>query len=152
MNNKLVILQVEDCEEDVFLLKYAFKRAEIENPVYVAVDGQQAIEYLGGAGTYSDRKQYPLPCLVLLDLKLPRKKGLEVLEWIRAEPTLKWLIVIILSSSIHDKDVERAYQLGANAFLMKPSDTATLADIAQALKQFWLVHNCPPLECSSGSV
>lgn len=150
MNRKLAILQVEDCEEDVFLLKYAFRRAGLENPVSVVVDGQQAIDYLAGTDKYADRKEYPLPCLVLLDLKLPRKKGLEVLEWIRAEPTLKWLIVIILSSSIHDKDVERAYELGANAFLVKPSDTDALADICQALKHFWLVHNCPPLECNPG--
>ena len=138
------ILHVEDREEDVFLLKYAFKRAGIENQVQVVMDGQEAIEYLEGSGKYTDRTRYPLPCLVLLDLKLPHIMGLEVLQWIRQQPSLKTLIVIVLSSSIHEGDVQRAYELGVNAFLVKPSSTDTLADICQAFKHFWLTHNQPP--------
>src|SRR5436305_133375 len=110
------ILHVEDSTEDVFLLQYAFKRAEIKNAVQVAADGQQAIDYLTGAGKFANREEFPLPYLVLLDLKLPHKMGLEVLEWIRQQPSLKSLIVIILTSSIYDGDIEKAYQLGANAF------------------------------------
>src|SRR5215208_4641784 len=120
------ILHVEDREEDVFLLKYAFKRAGIENQVQVVMDGQEAIEYLEGSGKYTDRTRYPLPCLVLLDLKLPHIMGLEVLQWIRQQPSLKTLIVIVLSSSIHEGDVQRACELGVNAFLVKPSSTDTL--------------------------
>jgi CheY-like chemotaxis protein len=141
------ILHVEDREEDVFLLQYAFKRAEINNPVQVAANGQEAIDYLAGAGKFSNRSQFPLPCLVLLDLKLPHKMGLEVLEWIRQQPALKALVVIVLTSSIDSGDIRRAYGLGANAYLVKPSDTGTLADMCMALKHFWLVHNTPPEEC-----
>src|ERR1051325_11620971 len=140
------ILHVEDREEDVFLLNYAFRRAEIKNPVYVAADGQQALDYLGGAGKFADRSKFPLPCLVLLDLQLPHKMGLEVLEWIRQQPSLKALIVITLSSSLHEGDIRRAYELGTNAFLVKPASADMLADMCQALKHFWLVHNQTPSE------
>ena len=146
MSNNRSILYVEDREEDVVLLKYAFKRADIQNPVQVANDGQKAIDYLAGNGKYADRSQFPLPGMVLLDLQLPYKMGLEVLEWIRQQPSLKTLIVIILSSSTHHGDVRRAYELGTNAFLVKPSGVDTLADICQALKHFWLIHNQPPVE------
>ena len=140
------ILHVEDRPEDVFLLEYAFKRAEILNPVQVAVHGQEAIDYLAGTGSFSDRVRFPLPCLVLLDLKLPHKTGLDVLQWIREQPSLKSLIVVILSSSIDAGDVRRAYELGVNAFLVKPADTNVLADMCVALKHFWLTHNQPPIE------
>lgn len=135
------ILHVEDRPEDVFLLQYAFKRAEIQNPVQVAVDGQEATDYLAGAGKFADRARFPLPCLVLLDLKLPHKMGMEVLEWIRQQPSLKSLIVIILSSSIFEGDIERAYELGANAFLVKPANINTMAEMCKALKDFWLTFN-----------
>lgn len=140
------ILHVEDREEDVFLLRYAFKRAEIANPVHVVTDGRQAINYLAGSGEFADRERFPLPGLVLLDLKLPQIMGLDVLEWIREESPVKWLIVLILTSSIHEKDVQRAYDLGVNGFLVKPADTATLTDMSRALKHFWLAHNRPPAE------
>jgi CheY-like chemotaxis protein len=144
MSTEGVILQVEDREEDVFLLKYALQRAEISNPVQVAADGREAVEYLAGEGKFADRTKFPLPALVLLDLKLPHLMGLEVLQWIRQQPALKPLIVIILSSSIHGEDVRRAYELGANAFLVKPSDTNVLADICRSIKHFWLTHNLLP--------
>jgi CheY-like chemotaxis protein len=141
------ILHVEDREEDVFLLNYAFKRAQITNPVQVVMDGQEAIDYLAGSGKFADRTQFPLPSLVLLDLQLPSKTGLEILEWIRQQPAYRSLIVIVLSSSIHEGDIRRVYELGANAFLVKPSSTTILADMCQALKHFWLIHNQPPAEC-----
>lgn len=141
------ILHVEDREEDVFLLRYAFKRAGIETPVEVVSDGKEAIDFLGGTGKFAGRSEFNPPCLVLLDLKLPQKMGLEVLEWIRSQPALRRLIVIILSSSIHEGDVQRAYELGVNAFLVKPASTDTLADMCVALKHFWLIHNHSPIEC-----
>ena len=146
MLNNRSILYVEDREEDVILLKYAFKRADIQNHVEVANDGQKAIDYLSGSGKYADRSQFPMPGIVLLDLQLPYKMGLEVLEWIRQQPSLKALIVIILSSSTHHGDVRRAYELGTNAFLVKPSGVDALVDICQALKHFWLTHNRPPVD------
>jgi CheY-like chemotaxis protein len=144
VNDAPLILQVEDREEDVFLLQRALQRAALMARVQVATDGQDAIDYLAGHGRYSDRQRFPLPYLVLLDLKLPLLMGLDVLAWIRAQPRLRALIVIVLSSSIHEADVQRAYDLGANAFLVKPSDINTLTDMCQALKHFWLTYNQPP--------
>jgi CheY-like chemotaxis protein len=106
------ILLVEDERNDVFLLQYAFEAAGIANPLRVVEDGQEAVEYLGGAGKYADRDQFPMPCLVLLDLKLPVKSGHDVLRWIQRQPALKALVVIVLSSSREKNDVDTAYQLG----------------------------------------
>lgn len=145
MTGSDTILHVEDRPEDVLILRYAFKQAEILNPVQVVTDGQQAVDYLSGKGTYADRKQFPIPCLILLDLKLPIKLGMQVLEWIRRQPTLKSLIVIILSSSIQEGDIKRAYELGANAFLVKHCDSRVTIDMCKAIKQFWLLHNQAPL-------
>lgn len=145
--NPFPILHVEDCDEDVFLLQYAFKRAGIANPVQVVNDGQMALDYLFGVGNYSDRTLYPLPCLVLLDLKLPRATGLEVLEKMRSDELLRQIIVVILTASVNASDVRRAYDLGVNAFLIKPSDNDVLTDMCQALKHFWLTHNQPPERC-----
>jgi len=135
------ILQVEDDENDVFLMERAFAHAGITNPVRVAVDGQAAIDYLSVAGAFGDRQNYPLPCLVLLDLKLPKISGLEVLEWIRRQPELKKLVVVLFSSSLSPDEVERAYELGVNSFVQKPSDFRQTAEIAQLLKRWWLGYN-----------
>lgn len=148
MTDNDTILQVEDREEDVFLLNYALKQAGVRNPVQVASDGQEAIDYLSGAGKFADRAAFPLPCLVLLDLKLPLRMGLEVLEWIRQQPALRTMVVVVLTSSDDESDVRRAYERGANAFLVKPSDATVLVDMCRALKHFWIVHNQPPVECS----
>ena len=114
------ILLVEDERNDVFLLQYAFETAGIANPLQVVEDGQEAVEYLAGNGKYGDREQYPLPCLVLLDLKLPVKSGHDVLRWIQHQRALQPLIVIVLSSSREDDDVNAAYTLGARSYLVKP--------------------------------
>jgi two-component system response regulator len=139
------ILQVEDDENDVFLLQHAMKKAGVANPIQVATDGQQAIDYLKGAGKFADRESFPLPCLVLLDLKLPYVMGLDVLEWIRQQPGMR-LIVILLTASAEDADIATAYRLGANAFLTKPSTASKFVDMAKAIKDFWLTHNTLPQE------
>ena len=139
------ILQVEDDPNDVFLLQHAMTKAGVENPIQVATDGQQAINYLKGAGKFADREKFPLPCLVLLDLKLPYVMGLEVLKWIRQQPGAV-LIVILLTASAQDEDIAVAYRLGANAFLTKPSKSSKLVDMAKAIKDFWLTHNTLPKE------
>src|SRR5579859_5728148 len=108
------ILQVEDEAHDVFLLQRAFLQAGIANPVHVATDGQMAIDYLAGLGKFADRQRYPLPGLVLLDLKLPRRSGREVLEWIRSQPRLSRMVVIVFTSGQYVGDVSLAYELGAN--------------------------------------
>lgn len=135
------ILLVEDNEDDVFFMKRAIKSAAIENAVQVVNDGQQAIDYLDGNEKFSDRAIFPLPVLVLLDLKLPHKSGHEVLSWIREQPEFETLVVIVLTTSREVSDIEKAYRLGANAYLVKPPGAPELIEIVSALKQFWLRHN-----------
>ena len=139
------ILQVEDDPNDVFLFQYAMTKAEVANPVQVARDGQEAIDYLRGAGKFADRGKFPFPCLVLLDLKLPYVMGLEVLKWIRTQ-TDKSLTVLMLTASGEAADIATAYRLGANGFLTKPSEASKLQDIVRAIKDFWLTHNILPEE------
>jgi CheY-like chemotaxis protein len=100
-----------------------------------------AIDYLSGSGAYADRETFPLPCLVLLDLSLPKKKGLEVLAWVRRHPTLKRLVVIVFSSSTLAVDIDRACDLGANSFVTKPNDIHKALEIAELLKGWWLGYN-----------
>jgi two-component system response regulator len=139
------ILQVEDDPNDVFFLQRAMKKAEVTNPIQVASDGQEAIDYLKGTGKFMDRDQFPFPYLVLLDLKLPYVMGLDVLRWIRQQPGLP-PVVIILSASGQEGDIATAYRLGANAFLVKPSDASKLENMVKAIRAFWLTHNTPPQE------
>ena len=139
------ILLVEDDENDVFFMKRAMKAAQILNPLQVAPDGRQAIRYLEGAGEYNDRKCFPLPKLVLLDLKLPYVMGLEVLKWIREQPELKGIIVVVFSSSKMSEDIHAAYLLGANSYLVKPSDPQALTEKVKVIKDYWIdVNRCPP--------
>ncbi len=121
------ILYVEDEPNDVFFLELAFKRAGIKSPLRIAPDGQQAEAYLLGEGEYADRKKHPLPRLVILDINLPLKNGIEVLETIRGHPALRSLPVIILSSSAHDSEVQRAELLGIESYKVKPSNPTELA-------------------------
>jgi CheY-like chemotaxis protein len=115
------ILLVEDDSNDALLLQRALRRAQIDYPVQVVTDGDQAICYLSGKAPFADRAQHPLPALVLLDLKLPRKPGLEVLAWIRNQrQEIKEIPVIVLTSSRHTVDIDQAYALGANSYMAKP--------------------------------
>ena len=141
------ILYAEDTEEDIFLLQHAFERTEISHRLIVVQDGQTAIDYLSGTGEFADRANYPLPCLALLDVKMPQKTGFQVLSWIRAQPGLRWLPVIIFTSSADPGDVRQAYDLGANAYLVKPSSLHEREDVCRALKHFWLIYNQPPAQC-----
>ena len=135
------ILIVEDSEDDLYMLQRSLRIAEIANASRHVEDGQQAIDYLQGVGPYCDRAAYPLPALILLDLKLPLKNGFEVLAWIRQQPVLKTIVVIILTSSGENQDVTQAYELGANAFLVKPTSVDKLTEIVKSLEIFWLRHN-----------
>lgn len=139
------ILQVEDDPNDVFFLRHAMKKAGVANPIQVVTDGQQAIDYLKGVGAFADRQKYPLPCLVLLDLKLPHVMGLDVLRWIRQQSGLT-LVVVMLTASGEDADIATAYRLGVNAFLTKPSEASKLTEMAKAIKAFWLTYNTVPPE------
>ena len=139
------ILQVEDDSNDVFFFQRAIKKAGVPNPIQVARDGQQAINYLQGTGEFADRRQFPLPGLVLLDLKLPYVMGLDVLRWIRQQPGPP-IVVVMLTASGGDEDVATAYRLGANGFLVKPSEADKLDDMVKAIRDFWLTHNALPGE------
>jgi two-component system response regulator len=139
------ILQVEDDPNDVFLFEYAMRKAGVMNPIQVASDGQQAINYLAGAGRFADRKTFPLPCLILLDSKLPHVPGLDVLKWIRQQPGAP-RVVIMMSASEQEADIAAAYRLGANGYLVKPSEAVKFQDMARAIKDFWLTHNLSPSE------
>ena len=142
------ILLVEDDANDVFFMKRAMKLAGMLNPVQVASDGRQAIHYLGGTGEHRDRAQFPLPCLVLLDLKLSHVMGLDVLKWIREQPELKTVIVLVLTSSKLPPDIRKAYFLGANSYLVKPSSPKDLSEMIRMIKLYWLDLNqfAPALE------
>jgi CheY-like chemotaxis protein len=137
------ILLVEDEPNDIFFMQRAFDRAGVVNPLQVVNDGREAMDYFKGEGQFADRAAFPLPCLVLLDLKLPYVMGLDVLRWIRQQPELA-VIVLILSSSAAEADITAAYRLGANGCLVKPSEAHQLVDMVKAVKDYWLTHNTPP--------
>jgi CheY-like chemotaxis protein len=124
---------VEDDEDDVFALKWVLKKAQITNPIQVAPDGQQAIDYLSGVGMYADREKYPLPHLVFLDLKLPYRTGIEVLAWIRQQSRFDSLPVVILSGSDEARDHANAKALGAREYLVKPPTPEQVARILAPL-------------------
>jgi CheY-like chemotaxis protein len=141
MTKDSLILIAEDNEDDFFILQRAFTSAGLSATLHQAIDGEEAIQYLGGAGKYGDRVAYPLPALVLLDLKLPKIPGHDVLAWIRQRPELCGLVVIVLSSSKENSDIEKAYRLGTNAYMVKPSALNELVDAIKALQMFWLRYN-----------
>ncbi len=139
-----VILLVEDDANDVLLIRHAFRKAEVMVTVQIASDGDQAVAYLSGEGEYADRSRYPLPGLVLLDVKLPRRSGHEVLEWIRAKPVLRRIPVVVLTSSDVPDDRNRAYDLGASSYLVKPSGTSDRNEMVRLMGLYWLRLNRPP--------
>jgi CheY-like chemotaxis protein len=141
MTTDRAILLVEDNEDDVFLMKRALQGANVGNPLYVVEDGQEALDYLGGAGKFADRDNYPLPVVVFLDLKLPYISGHDVLAWTRRQKELESLVVIVLTSSNEASDLSRCYALGANSYLVKPPTPDQLEDLARAFKWYWLEYN-----------
>lgn len=144
MNGAYSVLLVEDDPDDVLLTQRAFKKANVANPLQVVTDGEEAVAYLSGQGRFADRGQYPLPMLLLLDLKLLRRSGLEVLEWLRAQPGLRRLPVVVLTSSKESRDVNRAYDLGVNSYLVKPVAFDSLQEMVQSLGFYWLMLNKSP--------
>ncbi len=139
-----VILLVEDDANDVLLIRHAFRKAEVVVTVQIASDGDQAVAYLYGEGEYADRSRYPLPGLVLLDVKLPRRSGHEVLEWMRAKPVLRRIPVVVLTSSDVPDDRNRAYDLGASSYLVKPSGTSDRNEMVRLMGLYWFGLNRPP--------
>jgi CheY-like chemotaxis protein len=138
------ILLVEDDPGDVFRIQRAFRKANLVSSLAVVTDGEKAIQYLSGQDPYQDRDRSPLPVLVLLDLKLPRYSGFEVLSWLRTESNLKQLPVVVLTSSDYQLDIDRAYELGANSYLAKPPAPDALLEMVQTVGLYWSVLNRPP--------
>ena len=145
MSNTSLFLLVEDSADDVLLIRRAFQKANIVNPLKLVTSGDEAIVYLSGVGPYANRAEFPLPSVILLDLKLTGRDGFAVLEWIRWQPTLRNLRVIVLTSSNSVSDVERANALGANSFLVKPVEFSHLVEMMQAIRGYWLwLDQAPP--------
>lgn len=143
LNNRYILL-VEDDENDVVLLKRAFEKAGMRNAIKTVRDGQQAIAYLRGEGGYANRERFPMPFLVLLDLRMPGTNGFEVLQWIRSEAELKRLLVVVLTSSNLQSDVDRAYELGANSYLVKPVGFDEMSNLVLRFDAYWSEINRVP--------
>ncbi|MEG5042638.1 MULTISPECIES: response regulator [unclassified Microcoleus] len=139
MTQTQTILLVEDNPVDILLMQRAFRNETFANTsLQIVRDGDAAVFYLNGDGEYSDRDRYPLPAIILLDLKLPRRSGHEVLIWLRQQPELKRLPVVMLTSSRQTPDVKRAYDLGVNSYLVKPVGFASLLEMMQSFNEYWL--------------
>ena len=143
MKEKIILL-VEDNPDDVELTLRALKRANIYNQVVVLKDGAEALDYFNGTGSYSGRDLKELPAVILLDIKLPKISGLEVLKHIRSNSATQIIPVVILTSSKEEIDVTNGYKLGANSYIRKPVDFIRFYDAVQKLGMYWLLLNEPP--------
>ena len=142
--NNHTILVVEDDPNDILLLERAFEKTRLSNPCHIVRDGEEAITYLSGQGRFADRGRYPLPGLLLLDLKMPRKTGFEVLGWLRAQPGLRRIPTVVMTSSNQISDINRAYDLGANSYVVKPGGFDQLLEVVRSLEVHWLTLNEQP--------
>lgn len=139
MSEPTVILHVEDDPNDIVLLQRAFQKLHKAVNIRNVSNGEEALHYLRGENEFSDRQQFPLPSLMLLDLKLPRKTGLEVLQWLRSQSApLRRLPVVVLTSSSQPVDINCAYESGANAYMVKPVGFEELFNVVKVLGQYWL--------------
>lgn len=146
----MVILLVEDQPTDVLLVRRAFSRANARTVIHSVDDGDAALAYLSGEGEYADRHQHPFPHLLLLDLKLPRRSGLEVLDWVRNHAEFRRLPAIMLTSSSELEDVNQAYDLGINSYLSKPTAFEDLIRLVQTIDDYWVRWNQPPTTGAAG--
>ncbi|MDX1951598.1 MAG: response regulator [Verrucomicrobiota bacterium] len=138
---KTAILIADDSDEDLFLLKRAFSRIGVQNPIYSVKNGREAIQYLKGEGVYSNREQYPFPGILLLDLHMPKADGFEVLRFVRNKLDQEGLLVVVLSRLDELKNIKTAYALGANSFLAKPGDAEELQSLIRTFSDYWLISN-----------
>jgi CheY-like chemotaxis protein len=142
--NLPTILLVEDDAGDVALLLRGFNKAGVLNPIIHLKDGDAALAYLAGVGEYSDRMQYPLPALILLDLKLPGMTGLQLLQWMRTQRDVRRIPVVVLTSNDNRLTVNAAYDAGASSYLIKPGGAAEITKLVHAIQGYWIELNEPP--------
>jgi len=152
MTNEKFILLAEDEDNDVLLLERAFQKAGLQHSLKIVRDGEQVIEYLSGRGIYADRKKFPLPFLLLLDLKMPGTDGFEVLQWLKREANFKRLLIVVLTSSNLQSDVDRAYELGANSYLVKPVSFDEMANLIKRFEIYWTEINRTPSTPASTAI
>ena len=138
------VLHVEDDPNDVLLVQRAIRKAKLALQLTCVSDGELALAYLAGEEIYGDRERFPIPSLILLDLKIPRRSGLEVLQWLRSHPGLKRIPVAVLTSSRHERDIDAAYEAGANSYLVKPVGFDALLGLVELLHTYWFVLNQQP--------
>lgn len=137
------ILLSEDEETEVMLFELALRRGGLSYPLIITRDGQEAVEYLSGSGRYSDRTLHPLPSLIVLDLKMPRMTGFDVLAWLGSQTALQQIPAVVLSSSSYPQDVQQAQRLGARDYFVKPHSLAELVQLLQTATKRWLVGPDP---------
>jgi|SRR5882724_2987188 len=142
-NQQKNVLLVEDSADDVFFIKRACKGSGVAHALQVVGDGEEAIDYLAGNGVYADRNSHPFPDLVFLDIQLPKRSGHEVLGWIRAQPLMRYLPVVMLTNSLLGSDVSRAYQQGVNSYMGKIASRDELGQTIRILLLYWLELNVP---------
>lgn len=138
------ILLVEDEPSDAALLTRGFEKAKVANPIIHLANGDEVLRYLAAKGEYADRVKYPLPAVILLDLKLPGATGMQILQWMRAQGEIKRIPVVVLTSDDSPRTIDAAYDLGANSYLVKPGNAAEIARMVQAIQQYWVKLNEPP--------
>ena len=138
-----VVLLAEDSEDDLFLMRRAFRKAGVNNRVIEVRDGDEAITYLEGKGRYFDRKQYPLPCVIITDLKMPKVNGFELLRWLHERPEFHPVPKLVLSSSDEPRDREEAASLGACGYFVKPGAVTDLVKVVAEINEDWISQHCP---------
>jgi len=139
-----IILLIEDSENDALLLRHAFKKAGLVNSLQVVRDGVDAMSYLLGLGEFADREKNPSPNILLIDLNLPRLNGLELLAWLRKQPEFQHLMIVVLTGSARKEEINMAYKMGANSYLVKPTPAQSLQQLVEAFYQYWIVQNHLP--------
>ena len=149
-HNVIEILLVEDNQSDAKLTMRALRKSNVANHVELVTDGEAALDYIFCTGPYADRDGEPAPRVVLLDIKLPKVDGLEVLRRLRADPRTATLPVVLLTSSQEERDIAKGYELHANSYIVKPVDFAQFAETVTNLGLYWLVLNTPPVTASLG--
>jgi CheY-like chemotaxis protein len=143
MNPRLVVLLAEDDPNDVLFLKRAIGQLKIPVSLMVVADGEEAIDYLGGVDQYSNRIDYPLPFLFLLDLKMPRRNGFDVLQWVLATPQFRYLPVVVLTGSNLRQDIAKACELGATSYVVKPAGIPQAAETVETILKYWKLVQQP---------